>query len=80
MSSTYEIEIKSLLQTKDNAELLKEKILADGAILVGTNGQLNHYFILHSTDELVNAFSNSIPADKKEVFEKIISEMVKQSL
>jgi len=80
MSSTYEIEIKSLLGSLENAEQLKQIIIADGAQLIDTNSQLNHYFILHDKDQLSSGIADIIPADKKEVFEKIIAEGNKLSV
>jgi len=40
----YEIEIKSLLGEKENADIFREKLLSEGAVLVNKNSQLNHYF------------------------------------
>lgn len=40
----YEIEIKSLLGTEENADLLREKILEKGANHKESSTQLNHYF------------------------------------
>lgn len=80
MSSTYEIEIKSLLGTLDKAEELKQIIIADGAKLIDTNSQLNHYFILHDKNELSSGLAEIIPTGKKEVFDKIITEGNKLSV
>lgn len=41
----YEIEIKSLLGSEENANKLREKLLDKGAINTGSSSQLNHYFI-----------------------------------
>ena len=43
----YEIEIKTLLGTKDNAESLKKKLAAHALpfSIISENKQLNHYFI-----------------------------------
>ncbi len=80
MSSTYEIEIKSLLGTLENAEKLKQVIIADGAKLVDTNSQLNHYFVLHHKNDLSSGLAEIIPSNKKEVFDKIITEGNKLSV
>ena len=44
--SLYEIEIKSLLGTKDKADVLSQKIAKKGGKLISKNKQLNHYFVL----------------------------------
>ncbi len=46
MSQQYEIEIKSLLGTKESAQAFKKRLLdsAHKTDLVSTNRQLNHYF------------------------------------
>jgi adenylate cyclase class IV len=76
----YEIEIKSLLGSLENAEQLKQTIIADGATLIDTNNQLNHYFILHDKNELSAGLAEIIPSEKKEVFDKIITEGNKLSV
>jgi predicted adenylyl cyclase CyaB len=42
--SSLEIEIKSLLGTKDRADVLRDALLRRGALLSGSGKQLNHYF------------------------------------
>ncbi len=74
MSSQYEIEIKTLLGEKDNADKLKSKIEAKGGKLIGKNKQLNHYFILKDIELLKNNIASLIPADKKESFDRILTE------
>jgi predicted adenylyl cyclase CyaB len=60
----YEVEIKSLLGGKENAEALKENMRARdaGTALVSTNKQLNHYFEGGDVEVLVSSvrelFSN----------------------
>lgn len=41
----YEVEIKSLLQTKENAQKLREKLKEQGIELIDKYKQLNHYFL-----------------------------------
>src|SRR3989344_3685993 len=72
--STYEIEIKSLLGSLENANALKEKIKTRGAQLVSANKQLNHYFVLGEENTLKEKLSSHISADKKALFEKILRE------
>ena len=72
--STYEIEIKSLLGTEENAKKLKGKIESRGAKLLSVNKQLNHYFVVNDQDALREKIISYIPHDKKEVFEKILKE------
>ena len=72
--STYEIEIKSLLGTKEKAEELKGKIKSKGAKLTASNKQLNHYFILNDSKKLLDNLSPHISEGKKNLFEKILKE------
>ena len=41
---TYEIEIKTLLGSDENAQKMREKLATLGAQKTGSNSQLNHYF------------------------------------
>jgi predicted adenylyl cyclase CyaB len=41
----YEVEIKSLLQTKENAQKLRDKLAEQGISLANKYKQLNHYFL-----------------------------------
>lgn len=72
--SVYEIEVKTLLGAKENADKLREKINERGASLLGKNNQLNHYFTVSDTSNFKDTLTNHISADKKESFEKILSE------
>jgi adenylate cyclase class IV len=73
MSSKYEIEVKTLIGTKENADLLKSKIKNDGAVLVGNNKQLNHYFVLNDVELFKNNFLQYISADHRDDFNKILT-------
>jgi predicted adenylyl cyclase CyaB len=42
---TYEVEIKSLLQTKENAQKLRDKLAGQGIQLTNKYSQINHYFL-----------------------------------
>lgn len=72
--STYEIEIKSLLGSEENAKSLKDKIVNKGASLTSKSKQLNHYFLLSDALKLKAGLAKYISDDKKEAFEKILDE------
>lgn len=79
----FEVEIKSLLGSKENADSLKSllhKTYPDTK-LVGHGKQLNHYFNLpadHSS--LKKSLDPLVPTEKKELFETILSHGKKMSL
>jgi predicted adenylyl cyclase CyaB len=76
MSSSYEIEIKSLLGEKAKADSLREKILKSplGFKLSSQHKQLNHYFNQpEDLSVLTKAVSPLVPEGKREIFERIIS-------
>jgi adenylate cyclase class IV len=62
----YEVEIKSLLGSKDNAQKLKTKLVEKypGTKLVGNGKQLNHYFNLPK--DLSKLTENIVPIISKE--------------
>ncbi|MDE2312402.1 MAG: CYTH domain-containing protein [Patescibacteria group bacterium] len=68
MNHSYEIEIKSLLGSKDKAEELKKKMKAadPGLIEIGSHKQLNHYFVGGDLHRLYENVKNIIDADKKD--------------
>lgn len=74
--STYEIEIKSLLGSLENANALKEKINAKGGVLAKQNKQLNHYFTI--SDSVIENFKTKldplIKEEDKDLFNKILTE------
>jgi len=41
----YEVEIKSLLQSEENAQKLRDKLNEQGIQLANKYSQLNHYFL-----------------------------------
>lgn len=71
--SHYEIEIKSLLGSKENADKLRDGVKARGAKLVNTNKQLNHYFVVNNLNLFKQNLISKIPKDKQEVFNQIVS-------
>ena len=42
----YEIEIKSLLGSKEHADILRKKLIGKDARALGKHSQLNHYFVV----------------------------------
>lgn len=74
--TAYEIEIKSLLGTKENAEQLKAKLEAYPLpfSFVSENRQLNHYFTGGEVLRLVETVLPYLPTNIHEQFIKIIKE------
>ncbi|MFZ2484578.1 MAG: CYTH domain-containing protein [Minisyncoccia bacterium] len=72
--SLYEIEIKTLLGEKEKAEELRKKISDKGGILAAKNNQLNHYFTVSNANTFKEKLSPHVSEEKKELFEKILSE------
>lgn len=71
-----EIEIKSLLGSKENAEVLKTamKTFDPEVSLAGSNKQLNHYFIGGDVVKLEENFLELISEEERERFVKIMHE------
>ncbi|MDP3875142.1 MAG: CYTH domain-containing protein [bacterium] len=74
MSNQYEIEIKSLLGSPEKATKLKEKIREKGGVLVDSNKQLNHYFIIKNPDRFKEKLSPHIVKRDQISFKKILEE------
>lgn len=75
MSHSYEVEIKSLLGSKENAESLKNNLknIFPNIKVVGGSKQLNHYF--NSPQDFSKLISNlkpHIPSDKQHLFEETL--------
>lgn len=64
---SYEIEIKSLLGSKDKADALVEKMKAKDANLqiLGSHKQLNHYFVGGNLNPLFNKVKDLISDEQK---------------
>jgi len=75
MSHTYEVEIKSLLGSKENADRLIHNLLKiyPNLELTGRGGQLNHYFIVPEGVNLRTSLINFIPNEKKTEFEQVVN-------
>lgn len=74
MSKTYEIEIKSLLGSKERAESLRQEVEKRGGRLVGSNKQLNHYFVVQDKEKFLEKIVSEIPPDKQDEFKQIVSQ------
>src|SRR3989344_8554408 len=74
MSSQYEIEIKSLLGSLEQAAKLKTKIKERGGIFLNSNKQLNHYFLVHDLKKFRYNILSRLEESKKEPFRKILDE------
>lgn len=72
--SHYEIEVKSLLGEKANAEALKEKMCAldPDCSCHSTNKQLNHYFKDGDINELYKKTEHLFSGEQHEKFQKIV--------
>lgn len=72
----YEIEIKSLLGSKENADTLKSKLkeVDPSTRLVSSNKQLNHYFIDGDFEKLYKNFEGLVSEETTEGLKDIINE------
>ena len=83
MNKTYEVEIKSLLGSKDKADSLKKALTKayPDTKLVSSGKQLNHYFnVPKDFSVLKSKGADLIPEEKKKAFDQIVSEGRKISL
>ena len=80
--SQFEIEIKSLLGSKENADKLKKdlKKIDPDLKLKSQNKQLNHYFIDGDTDLLYQKMTKHISKRSREKFKKILTEGKEHSI
>jgi predicted adenylyl cyclase CyaB len=77
----YEVEIKSLLQTEENAQKLRDKLAGQGIAMSNKYKQLNHYFL--SDGDFFKLGEKLLPffdEEKKEKLKKIIEEGENHSL
>lgn len=77
MSHTYEVEIKSLLGSKEKAADLKQKLQKVDPALVhrGSHSQLNHYFNMpDDLSKLENAIVPHVSQEKQENLRRILEE------
>ena len=77
----YEVEVKSLLGSKERADALRKKLTEKGARVLGTHSQLNHYFIVPTDHrELQAAFIPLLDEQSGKLLRKILSDGRKISL
>lgn len=74
MPNSYEIEIKSLLGSKENADALVKRMEQYGGFSkVGSHKQLNHYFNNDGDPtKLLNSLSKHLPDDKDKQLEQLL--------
>lgn len=72
----YEIEIKSLLGSEENAKALVERMrILDPALrLIGESNQLNHYFIAGESEKIFEKISPLLAPEKIASLKKILLE------
>lgn len=72
--SHFEVEIKSLLGEKENADALKEKMKAldPNVKQVATNKQLNHYFITGDVNELYKKVEHLFKGEEHDKLQTVI--------
>ena len=72
----YEIEIKSLLGSPENASLLRKKLMEvdASATLVSQNKQLNHYFVGGDVNVLYEKTAHFFSQKGKDHFKKVITD------
>lgn len=72
--NNFEIEIKTLLGNKEQADILINKMKASDANLVahGMHTQLNHYFIAGDMMLLKEKLTSHLPLDRQEEFIKLV--------
>jgi len=81
-SHTFEIEIKSLLGSKENSERLVANLLdkKPNSKIVNQSKQLNHYFEGGDVKILYENFLPNVSEVKKENFERVVFNSEKQSI
>jgi len=82
MTSQYEVEIKSLLGTKGEANKLLDALKAyDTSVReVDANTQLNHYFIGGEKEKMLATFQDILPEDRYKAFRDIVERGREMSL
>lgn len=72
----FEIEIKSLIGTEEQADVFRKKMemLSPAPILKGKHSQLNHYFTVSDTQSLFQKISPYFSADVQVSLKKILEE------
>jgi predicted adenylyl cyclase CyaB len=72
---SFEIEIKSLIGSKENAEELVKKMQTKDTALqsLGSHKQLNHYFVDGSLENLSQKIADKLSDDKKKELENLVA-------
>ena len=77
----YEIELKSLLGSKERADILRNKLAGKSAQVLGKHSQLNHYFVLpERRADLEKAIIPLLDKESGRLLHKILSGGTKISL
>ncbi|MDQ1284332.1 MAG: hypothetical protein QG620_680 [Patescibacteria group bacterium] len=77
----YEVEIKSLLQTEENAQKLRGKLAEQGIKMTNKYSQLNHYFLSNGDfAKLEEKLASLFDGEKKEKLKKILEKGKDHSL
>ncbi len=77
----YEVEIKSLLQSEENAQKLREKLNEQGIELANKYKQLNHYFLSDGDfEKLKEKLLSFFDEEKQEKLGRILEEGKEHSL
>lgn len=70
----YEIEIKSLLGSQENADNFRRHILEKGAQKTGENSQLNHYFVGGDFETLLSLMKSHLSDDQYQKLQAIVEQ------
>jgi predicted adenylyl cyclase CyaB len=73
MADTYEIEIKTLLGSKENADRLRAEVERQGGELIKTQKELNHYFVIKDLEKFKDELGSRIPSERRDSFQKILT-------
>lgn len=73
MGHTYEIEIKTLLGEKKNADSFRGRLVKSGALLAKAGKQLNHYFVGKDLKKFHKNLLPFISPEKKALFSEIVT-------
>ncbi len=79
---SYEVEIKSLLGSEENAEALRKKMqeIDPSSSLLSQNKQLNHYFIGGSMAALVKTMEDTLPFEALKKLSNLVERVMEISV
>lgn len=72
MTDKYEVEVKSLLGSQEKALILKEHLIAKGALSTSSSKQLNHYFKIGSKEKFKERLLPLISESDRATFERTL--------